>query len=56
MNAAETIRVNRFNKPLLLSDPVLKKKECGYINELTSLDAMTMFAIHQAAMEKTLQK
>jgi hypothetical protein len=31
MNAAGTIRVNRFNKPPLLSNPdVMKKKERGY--------------------------
>jgi hypothetical protein len=45
-----------FNKPPLLSDPVLKKKELCYSNKLTSLDVMTMFAMHQTAMEKTLQK
>jgi hypothetical protein len=54
MNAAWTIRVNRFNKPPLLSDPVMKKKERGYSNEVTSLDVMTMLAIHQAAIQKTL--
>jgi hypothetical protein len=30
MNAAGTNRVNRFNKPPLLSDLVMKKKERGY--------------------------
>jgi hypothetical protein len=38
MNAAETIRVNRFNKPPLLSDPVMKKKERGYSDEVTNLN------------------
>jgi hypothetical protein len=52
MNASGTIRVNRFNKPPFLSDPVMKKKERGYSNELASLDFMTMFTIHQAAIEK----
>jgi hypothetical protein len=55
MNAAGTIRLNRLNKPPLLSDPVMKKREHGYSVEVTSLYALTMLAIHQAAMEK-LQK
>jgi hypothetical protein len=36
MNAAGTIRVNRFHKPPLLSDPVMKKSEHGYSDEVTS--------------------
>jgi hypothetical protein len=52
MNAAGTIREKRFNKLPLLSDPVMKKRERGYSDEVTSLYAMTMLAIHQAAMEK----
>jgi Transposase IS4 len=37
-NAAGTIRVNRFNKPPFLSDPVMKKKGRGFSDEVTSLD------------------
>jgi hypothetical protein len=48
MNDAGTIQVNRFNKPALFSDPVMKKKERGYSIKATSLDAMTMLVIHQA--------
>jgi hypothetical protein len=54
MNAAGMIRVNRFNKPPLISDSEMKKKELGYSDQVTSLDVMTMLAIHQAAMETTL--
>jgi Transposase IS4 len=38
INAAGTIRVNRFNKPPILSDQVMKKKRRGFSDEVTSLD------------------
>jgi hypothetical protein len=55
MNAAGTIRVNRFNKPPHLSDPVTKRRERGYSDEVTNLYAMPMLTIHQAAIEELLR-
>jgi hypothetical protein len=38
INSAGTIRLIRFNKPPLLSDPVIKKKERDCSDDVTSLD------------------
>jgi hypothetical protein len=55
MNAAGTIRVNRFNKPPLLSDSVMKKKERGYGEEVTSLEACSSLEVDLDMVESVRQ-